>query len=106
MDEIYTAIHTLKRRKAPGPDGIPYTAWKKIPELAASVLFDVALFMQQQDSIHPVSGVRLDLFEDPGPGDRKDHFAEFKSEFKINLISINPNHTGGAGDPTPVFGSL
>ena len=41
------------RESSPGPDGIPYGAWKKILDLASSVLFEVALTMQDSSCPPP-----------------------------------------------------
>ena len=42
---------TIAKESAPGPDGIPYNAWKKLGVLAVDVLYDVAIFMKRSDSV-------------------------------------------------------
>ena len=49
-EHIKQAI-TIAKESAPGPDGIPYRAWKKLGDLAVDVLHDVAIFMKRNDSV-------------------------------------------------------
>ena len=42
---------TAARESSPGPDGIPYKAWKVLGHLSIDVLFDAAKFLQRQDSL-------------------------------------------------------
>ena len=36
---------------SPGPDGIPYAAWRRIRDLTMDVLFEVAALMQTHDCL-------------------------------------------------------
>ena len=49
-EHIKQAI-AIAKESAPGPDGIPYKAWKKLGDTAVEVLHDVAIFMKRSDSV-------------------------------------------------------
>ena len=41
----------MAHESAPGPDGIPYKAWKMLGTLGVDVLFETACFLQRSDSL-------------------------------------------------------
>ena len=41
----------IAKESSPGPDGIPYKAWKKLGDLGVDVLYAAACFMQRSDAV-------------------------------------------------------
>ena len=50
-EHVTTAVK-VARESAPGPDGIPYRAWKALGDLGINCLFDAAVFLQRPDSVN------------------------------------------------------
>ena len=67
LKDVAKAVE-IASNSSPGPDGIPYAAWKLSGELALQVLYDVAVALQSDDASSLLREMHGDDWPDEGHG--------------------------------------
>jgi hypothetical protein len=82
-EDVSEAISNAKNTM-PGPDRIPYSAWKALGDLAIDTLFEAASALQRPDASDLLRGYSEDLETD-------------EHEFNIAILCLSPQETDGDG---------